>query len=114
MLVRLRRATKGSGFLGFLKRPDGKISTEISVGVPINGKETQIPTIVPTLNQQELDYLLNNPIHEGHPIPRGIIQKAVAHAQSRIAQGQSPFAGDNPVRPTLRDTLAANMKDWNE
>ena len=83
---------KSMGFLGLLKRPDGKVSSEISVGVEIDGKEVEIPTIVPTLTQQELDYLLNNPVEQGHPIPQAIIQKAVEHARQRIAQGLSPFA----------------------
>jgi len=89
---------KGNGFLGLLKRPDGKVSSEISVGVNIGGKEVEIPTIVPTLTQQELDYLLSNPVGDGHPIPPAIIQKAVAHAKQRIAAGKSPFAepGESP------------------
>lgn len=91
-------SSKGNGFLGLLKRPDGKVSSEISVGVNIGGKEVEIPTIVPTLTQQELDYLLTNPVGDGHPIPPSIIQKAVAHAKERIAAGKSPFAepGESP------------------
>lgn len=84
---------KGQGFLGLLKRPDGRVSSEISVGVEVNGKEMEVPTMVPTLNQKELDYLMTNPVGEGHPIPASIIQKATDFAQSRIAAGKSPFAG---------------------
>ena len=40
---------KGMGWLGLLKRPDGKVSSELSVGVEINGKETLLPLFVPTL-----------------------------------------------------------------
>jgi len=83
---------KGQGFLGLLKRPDGKVSSEISVGVEINGKEVEIPTMVPTLTQEELDYLINNPVEQGHPIPQAIIQKAVEHAKMRMQKGLSPFA----------------------
>ena len=78
---------KGAGFFGELKRPDGKISTELSVGVELDGKEVQMPTLVPTLSKQEVDYLLKG----GKPTP-AIVQKAAAFAQDRIRQGKSPFA----------------------
>lgn len=72
--------------------------TELSVGVNIDGKETLIPTIVPTLTQQEINHLKNG----GQPT-KAIVDKAVAHARQRMAQGQSPFAGDatqpRPVAP---------------
>ena len=100
---------KGQGFLGLLKRPDdGRVSSEISVGVPINGQETQIPTMVPTLNQAELDYLMNHPVGpNAPPLPRSIIHKAVAHARSRIAAGLSPFA--NPSE-NLSDRMGLTPK----
>ncbi|MDR2219725.1 MAG: transglycosylase SLT domain-containing protein [Methylobacillus sp.] len=85
-------SSKGSGFLGELKRADGGISTEISVGVTINGKEMDIPTLVPTLTKQERDWLLNNDVSDPSKIPDSIIQKAVDHAKNRIAEGKSVFA----------------------
>lgn len=77
---------KGPGFLGELKRPDGDVSTEISVGVTFGDKEVETPTLVPTLSHKELRYLLegNDPSHE-------IVQKAVKHARERIRMGKSPF-----------------------
>lgn len=86
---------KGQGFLGLLKRPDGKVSSEISIGVEVNGKEVEVPTMVPTLSQSQLDYLMTHPVGEGHPIPRDIIQKATDYARQRIDAGKSPFAGPN-------------------
>lgn len=86
-------SVKGNGFLGLLKRPDGKVSSEISIGVEVNGKEVEVPTMVPTLSQSQLDYLMTNPVGDGHPIPRDIVQKATAFASQRIAAGKSPFAG---------------------
>lgn len=77
---------KGSGFLGVLKRPDGGVSTEISVGVNLDGKEIEIPTLVPTLSKEEVDYLLGG----GKPT-KTIIDKAVSHAISRMKNGLSPF-----------------------
>lgn len=78
---------KGTGFLGVLQRPDGGISTEISIGVNIDGREVEIPTLVPTLTKAEVQSLLNG----DQPSP-AIVQKAVDHARSRMAQGLSPFA----------------------
>lgn len=81
---------KGRGFLGELKRPDGGVSTEISVGVNIGGKETEIPTLVPTLTRSEIDYLLSG----GRPTD-AIVDKAVKHAKERMAMGKSPFASES-------------------
>ncbi len=84
---------KGNGFLGVLKRPDGKVSSEISVGVNIGGKEVDIPTLVPTLTAAEKNWLLTNDVSDPSRIPKAIIQKAVDFARPRIAAGKSPFAG---------------------
>jgi hypothetical protein len=78
---------KGKGFMGELKRPDGGISTELSIGVNIDGKETEIPSLVPTLTKTETDHLLAG----GKPTP-GIVSKATTHAVKRIKNGLSPFA----------------------
>ncbi len=78
---------KGPGFFGELQDPDGRVSTEISVGVKIDGKETQIPLLVPGLTRKEIDYLLAG----GSPTP-AIVNKAAEHALARIHAGKSPFA----------------------
>ena len=88
---RIDGTPKGKGYFGFLKRPDGRQSTEISVGVNFDGKETQIPTLVPTLSQDEINYLVND-WKEGVKIPDVIMNKAVEHAQQRMQKGFSPFA----------------------
>ena len=95
---------KGSGFLGVLRRPDGGVSTEISVGVQINGKETEIPTLVPTLTRAEVNTMLNLP--DGQKVPDSIIAKATAFAKTRIAQGKSPFAGANDGPDTAAKPVA--------
>lgn len=84
---------KGTGYLGVLQRPAGGVSTELSIGVNLNGKETEIPLMVPTLNQKELDWLMTN---EPKPsaLPESIKRKAIDHARMRMQQGQSPFAGE--------------------
>lgn len=77
---------KGSGYLGPIKRNDGSVMTELSVGVNIGGKEIEIPSIVPTLTSSEVEYL------KTHDKPtKSIIDKAVEHAKKRIKDGKSPF-----------------------
>lgn len=86
---------KGNGFLGVLQRPDGGVSSEISVGVQIGGKETDVPLLVPTLTRPELDAILAIP--DGDPkffdkLPPGVIDKARAFAEQRLAAGKGVFA----------------------
>lgn len=89
---------KGSGYFGEIKRPDGNVMTEISIGVGLNGKETQVPLIVPTLTKPEMDYLLRNDPKSKtfmSKMPPAIIDKAVEHAVIRIKERRSPFADQN-------------------
>lgn len=79
---------KGTGYFGALPAAGGKVSTEISVGVNLGGKEMEIPTLVPTLTRPEIDHLL-----AGQPPTKEIVDKAVAHAKTRLASGKDPFAG---------------------
>jgi len=84
-------SAKGQGFLGPMTANDGRTMTELSVGVNMDGQEVQIPLMVPGLTQQELQFLQSGPSPD--QIPRSILDKAVAHAQQRMSQGSSPFAG---------------------
>ena len=91
---------KGKGYFGEIKRPDGNVMTEISIGVGLNGKETLIPLIVPTLNKQELEYLRKSNIDSPQfmkNIPPSIINKAVDYASDRLKQNKSPFAEQEEV-----------------
>jgi len=81
---------KGSGYYGEIKNPDGSISTEISIGVNIDGKEIEIPALVPGLTKKEIETLQS--IRSPKDIPKSIVDKAVAHAKNRIKKGLSPFA----------------------
>jgi len=88
---------KGLGYFGQLKRPDGYVSTELSIGVTgpeFNWKETEIPALVPTLTRAEIDSLLAG----DEPTP-AIIEKAKQHALMRIKGGLSPFAQLGEQRP---------------
>jgi hypothetical protein len=66
------------------------VSTELSIGINLDGKETEVPSLVPTLSQAEIDHLLGG----GEPT-QAIIQKAADYARSRLAEGKSPFASDD-------------------
>ena len=92
---------KGTGYLGVLNRPDGGVSSELSMGVEINGQEVEIPTMVPTLNPEEINYLLNTPADEDlmrTEIGKRIMDKAYNHAMMRMDQGLSPFYQEGEER----------------
>lgn len=80
------------GYLGPIKRDDGSVMTEYSIGVELGGKEVTIPTLVPTLTKAEIETMRTLP--EGEPVPRAIMRKAVDHAVPLIKQGKSPFYQD--------------------
>ena len=80
---------KGRGYLGLLKRPDGGLMTEYTIGVPINGTEMEIPSIVPTLTKDQINHLLL--MEDGDRIPNAIVRQAIDHARGRISAGLSPF-----------------------
>jgi hypothetical protein len=86
---------KGSGYWGPLKgrgQYEGQTMSEYTIGVDFDGKETEIPTLVPTLTQEELDQVLRGNVSDT------VVNKAVEHAKSRMAEGKSVFADEpNPV-----------------
>lgn len=82
---------KGSGYLGELKLPNGGTASEYTIGVNLDGVEMDIPTLVPTLTKAEVDLMVNDIIPNRKTPPRSIIQKAVAHAKARRAQGKSVY-----------------------
>ncbi len=99
--LRSDNTPKGEGYFGELKVAAGvdgvsyeRVATEISVEVEFDGKKTLIPTLIPTLTQKEIDYLLNG----GKPT-EAIIKKAVAHARKRMSEGKSPFAQKGEQEP---------------
>jgi hypothetical protein len=98
---------KGRGFLGPLKRPDGDVMTEYSVGVEIDGKEMDIPTIVPTLTKDEVQKLLT--LGKDEKIPESIIDKAVAHAKMRLKDGKPVFATDTEAPAPKSQTAGASF-----
>ena len=90
---------KGPGFLGALRRPDGRVSSELSVGVNVDGREIEIPLLVPTLSKEEVDHLLQMDL--GTSPPDQIVRKAVEFALQRRDQGKSYFADQSDVNSIL-------------
>lgn len=94
---------KGTGFLGELKVPGG-VATEYSMqsqAVTKDGKQIDFPTLVPTLTPDEVDLMVNYIIPNQKTPPESIIQKAIAHANMRIAVGKDVFAQDGEFNGDL-------------
>lgn len=90
-LIRPDGTKKGTGFLGVLKNEKGQDVTEYSVGVQIDGKEIDVPTLVPTLTDEEIQIVLKASA-TGEQLPNSIIEKATRFAQQRLANGESQYA----------------------
>jgi hypothetical protein len=80
---------KGKGYFGMLPASDG-FSTEISM---TNDAGQSFPALVPTLSQQEVNYIL-----QGNDPTQDMYQKAQIWANSRQAAGMSPFASPTELR----------------
>lgn len=92
---------KSTGWLGTFRTPDGGVTSEYSTGVEIDGKETEIPTLVPGLSQQQIDRMVNDIIPNQKKVPEDILRIAEAHAREQIAAGKSPFYNAPPAIPDL-------------
>ena len=78
--------SKGDGWLGPLPTRDGQTMTELSMEMEMDGKSVLLPLLVPTLTQEEVEYLAS-----GARPTKGIVEKAVSHAKGRMGEGKSPF-----------------------
>lgn len=96
--LRPDNTVKGMGFLGAIPRLDNpkNSSTELSIGIDWGTGEKLIPTMVPTLDDKELKYLLSVPedkLQSVNPeLSKSITEKAVRFAREREAQGLPFFA----------------------
>jgi hypothetical protein len=96
------------GFLGPVEnKVSGGTMTEVSVGMEIDGEEVEVPVMVPTLTQEEIDFLANNEI-EGNAknFPESILVKAREHAVQRMAEGKSVFYVDGEDAASPDDRYA--------
>jgi hypothetical protein len=83
---------KGTGFLGVRKMTDGsnRDMTEFAYGFEVNGKEVEMPALIPTLTDDELNHLLS-----GKKATPEILRKAYEHGVGRIKEGKNPFIQDD-------------------
>lgn len=88
--------TKGLGYQGVQTTADGRPMSENSVGLPINGREMDIPSIVPGTTPAQMAAMRANPgVALGRDaMGQGIRDTAAASAKGRMAQGKDPFYGD--------------------
>ncbi len=103
--LRADKTIKGKGFFGELQLPDGRVATEYSIGVEFDGKETQIPSLVLTLTEEEKNLMVNDIIPNRKQVPDNIVQKAIDHAKQRIGQGKSPFAQEGEQNIPTQQTV---------
>lgn len=90
---------KGTGYMGVMTNPKGEPITEYSIGVEIGGKQMDIPSIVPTLTQDEVNAVMKASA-SGSMVPPSVIRKATDYAKQRLASGQNVFANSPPVSGT--------------
>jgi hypothetical protein len=86
---------KRTGWLGVVpvRFPDGRkgVATEYSIGVDLDGKQVLVPSLVPTLTDDEKVLMMNDIIPNHKHVPDSILQKSIEHAKQRMQQGLSPF-----------------------
>ena len=98
-----------TGFLGpIINRHSGKPMTELSIGVEIGGREVEIPSMVPTLTEEERILLQNLRIGVD-PVPKSIAIKAKRHAMERIKAGLNPFLPAEPQNMNLGGSVSTMM-----
>ena len=108
---------KGRGFYGPLLSTHGNNMTEYSVGVNIDGQEIDIPTLIPGLSFEELNYLKSEPNFD-NSLGKQIIQKAVDFANQRKSNNQPYFAtfeeeGKTQIPQDMKNkkTIKKDLKD---
>ena len=103
---------KGNGHLGPLIMTDGsgRVITEMSVGVNIDGEEVEIPTVVPTLSPEEKAHL-----QAGGAPTDAIVKKAVDFAKERKSKGLGPFKEEIEwSEPVVDTSLEDRMLEGND
>lgn len=101
---------KGSGWQGPIAITDDKgektgVMTEMSVGVNIDGKEMEIPLLIPSSTPEDIAKLMEAD-KNGTPVPQELVDKAVDFARQQMQKGQSVWA------PTLADKIKAKQDQY--
>ncbi len=83
---------KAEGFYGRVPLPNGGFATEYSVSQDINGKNVEMPSLVPGLTKEEIESIKTS-ASTGSPLPQSVYNKSREHAVMRTNNNQSPFWG---------------------
>jgi hypothetical protein len=114
--LRPDNTVKGMGFLGAIPRLDNPkdSSTELSIGVDWGSGEKLIPTMVPTLDDNELKYLLSTPadkLNSVNPdLNKSITRKAVEFAKERESK-KLPFFAQPDESPKSPRAISSENKN---
>lgn len=94
-MLRADGSTKSAqGYLGAFPDKYGKMMTEQTIGVEIDGKEVQMPAIVPTTTPDEIELLGSGNVNWQSPRGQLIQDKAVANYRDRMSKGLNPYYQD--------------------
>lgn len=77
---------KGQGWLGPLPTADGRVMTEQTAEMDVNGERIAFPLIHPGSTKEEIDMMA-----KGGRLPRESVKRALDHALERKKQGLSPY-----------------------
>lgn len=94
---------KQAGWRGILSDGKGGVMTEVSTGVKIDGKEVEIPLIVPESTKEDLQRIAKIANGELTDIPEDLLEKALSFAKKRIAEGKSAFFNGDKEDESLRN-----------
>ncbi len=101
-----KKRKKGFGFFGELSalgKHKGKRSTEVSIGVNVNGREREMPTLTPNMSNSEINQILSG------KMTKTIVGKAIKHSRKRESEGKGAFAqGRKDKRQAIRRSRAKN------
>jgi hypothetical protein len=116
--LRPDNTVKGMGFLGAIPRLDNPkdSSTELSIGIDWGSGEKLIPTMVPTLDDNELKYLLSTPadkLNSVNPeLNKSITRKAVEFAKERESKKLPFFAQPDESPESPRSISNQNKNEF--
>lgn len=100
---KMNGAQKQAGWRGVLSDRKGGVMTEVSVGTEINGKEVEIPLIIPDSTESDLVRIAKIANGEMTKVPDDLMEKAVDFAKKRLAEGKSPFFNGDKEDEALRN-----------
>lgn len=86
---------KGMGYKGEIKRPDGSVMTEVTMGYEIDGKQVDLPLITKYSTKEDIEYLKKANLKGSDFLknaPAGLEDRAIKHAMDRKKAGLPIYA----------------------